>query len=98
MIWDWTYVDTVDDHVDNDFDDDVDDDGDDADDVDDDVQGAGGRFHHREAQVIARPWEALGTTQGLLWLPGPCPPPLEQNNCFEKIMIGSHELMKKKKN
>ena len=77
MIWDWTYVDAVDDDVDNDFDDDDDDD-DDADDVDDDVQGAGGRFHHREAQVIARPWEALGTTQGLLWLPGPCPPPLNK--------------------
>ena len=27
------------------------------DDVGDDVQGAGGRFHQWEAQVIARPWE-----------------------------------------
>ena len=26
-----------------------------------------------------------------------CPPAPEQNNCFEKIMIGSHELMKKKR-
>ena len=36
------------------------------DDVGDDVQGAGGRFHQWEAQVIARPWDPQGLLCPLL--------------------------------